>query len=208
MDLDFKEFSHSDFYKLSKFRYSYDKKCFVETDIGMYDTNINRCPGFNDTIEEWMASGLSSRVKDIPHLNRAVRSDDTFIPPKFKFLILSQWIEVSRHTSQIPAPVRSSNLIIQPPGSKIPTHTHLNTPKILTFCYRYNNDRLFNASDSILTMSNRNAVYPEYDKFWFTIDKDKAHGSYSNEWRFFYFHDYDEDIEKYISGWNMPRWIY
>jgi hypothetical protein len=112
-------------------------------------------------------------------------------------MIGHQWIEVNRVLSRLNVKPKSSMLVLQEPGTVVDRHRHL-VKQVLTFCFSYNEDRVNNFDISGLSLGPKEASkflpYPKNDKFWFTLNDSVLHESISNEWRFFYFHDFDEYV--------------
>jgi hypothetical protein len=188
--LDFNALKNSIFYKVGSIQYEISKSVPIVNEIAAYD--IARTGDISMmNIPRYSRSGYSIK----PHLSRLIGPD---APTEFNVLLLDQWKEITERVVDIERESFLGTMIIQPPGTKIYKHRHaINTRQILTYCYRFSQDRIDSQVKSHLTVDKHDTVvdFPDEDKVVFTFIGNDYHSAISNEWRIYWSYDFDKRFE-------------
>lgn len=210
--MSFTEFRNCNFYKLGKLRYDYIDNDFKVREVAIYDTfpitPLMQEDSYilEDTFER---TNELKRQLTLVHMRRALEVGNNYTPSNLRKIIGQQWIDVNNVISRIPVKPQSSMLIIQEPGSVVTRHLH-RCKQVLTLSFRYDEDRVFKYKESYLSLGETDndisTIYPQSDRFYFSLYDEVLHESKSNEWRFFYFHEYLEyvDVPNDIS---FTKWV-
>lgn len=203
--MDFKKFKDSAFLHLGHSRFDYsDGNKFLQRPTVLFETSTffrfsqNEVDRFSES--EYRPGGFDKSLT-LSHLKKALLiNDPLFLDFEFKKEIARQWLEVSTIIDKLDNQPRFSMLLINEPGVIIPKHSHI-FKQTLTFCYTFQEEKanVFDNSCFILGENGERQVnLPDSDKFYFTFLDHLPHEVRSNEWRFFWFHDYSDytDIPK------------
>lgn len=201
-NLNFIDLKNSAFLHLAKSRYSYkDSFNFIQKATPAFDTTFIRKftrDEYNNFEENTNKGGWYGKTLTLVHLKKALElSDSKFLNFQFKKEITRQWMEVTDIVERLDKSPVSSMLVISQPGDIIPKHCHYKK-QTLTFCYKFDNDKLDSFDNScIIVGPENNETQVNFDnshKVYFTFLDNLAHGIKSNEWRFFWLNDFDEYV--------------
>jgi hypothetical protein len=192
---------NSTFLKLGKSRYDYVNDQFIQRVTAMF--NI----GAVDAITQEQTNNLSSDPSEfnkqgntIPlvHLRDALEINHSrFLSNDIRLEICKQWMEVDKIIKNIGLRNPIARLIVQEPGTTVPTHKHF-CPMILTFSFRFteNSSQVYDKSGIGIGKEQVKIIeYPDSDKCFFAFYDDPFHSSISNEWRFHWHYDFEEKIQ-------------
>ena len=195
--MNFENLRKSSFFKFGKLRFDASSLTIIEKDVANYDTlcftTVNEDIWNNiDTPSSFAGKG---GTYPLPHLRRILTSG--LIETDVKYALCSQWIEVNKVLEKMQGTgVIHSLLLIQPPGTIVPRHAHA-CKQTITFCYKFDDEKLENGDKShfVVGSSDTRIDMIQDDKFCFMFRDSKPHSTYTNEWRFWWFFDYDRYLE-------------
>jgi hypothetical protein len=200
--MDFKKFNNSAFLYLGHSRFDYYSGYnFIQRDTILFETSLmpelsqHELDNFNES--QYRPGSLANAIS-LVHLRKVLTlNDPNFLDFEFKKEIGRQWVEVSNIIKQLPMKPKSSMLLINKPGVVIPKHQH-GKKQTLTFCYKFDDDKSSVFENSCLILGKdgeRQVNFIDSNKFYFMFRDDIPHEVRSNEWRFFWFHDYTEYMD-------------
>lgn len=200
--MNFKRFKDSAFLYLGRSRFDYcDGFKFVQRETILYETSVffkfyqSEIDKFNKS--DYRPGGFAKSLT-LCHLKKALLiNDPQFLDFEFKIEIARQWLEVSNIIEKLGKRPSFSMLLINEPGVIIPKHSHI-FPQTLTFCYKFDQERVNAFDNSCLILgenSDRKLDFTNDDKFYFTFYDRLPHEVRSNEWRFFWFHDFIDYVD-------------
>ncbi len=112
--------------------------------------------------------------------------------------IVEQWAQTLDIVNQIPVEPSNVHFAMQPPG--VPLHKHVHSrecKQTVTFCFTFYNNAVTGSEPSRFIISKQdkdyNFYYPQ-GHFYYTFKDNPPHQSISNEWRFFWIHDFDQYV--------------
>lgn len=200
--MDFKKFKDSPFLFLGHSRFDYaEGNKFLQRDTVLYETSsfFRYSQADIDAFKEseYRPGGFLKSML-VSHLRKALLiNDPLFLDFEFKKEIARQWLEVSSIIEKLDKKPRFSALLINEPGLVIPKHSHI-FKQTLTFCYKFDDEKVnvFDNSCFILGENGERQVnFTDDNKYYFTFYDGLPHEVRSNEWRFFWFHDYAEYVD-------------
>lgn len=197
--MNFENFKNSKFYQLGKKRYDYANEKFVDIEFSCLYETLSLNPVDSEVLNPTFKRAMTFFDKSpLFHLRVGLEiNHPNWLSQEFRELIGRQWIEVSSITKLLEIQPVNSYLLIQSPGVDIPMHSH-SFPYTMTFCYSYTEEGIGTIYDnSMIGISkSKENIYsvklPTDEKICFDFKGNLTHGVRSNEWRFFYFHDFTE----------------
>lgn len=200
--MNFQKFKDSPFLHLGRSRFDYHNGCqFLQRDTILFETSaffrFSQDEINNLKESEYRTGGFAGSLT-LSHLRKLMLiNDPKFLDFDIKCEILNQWLEVTSIIDSMDKKPRFSMLLINEPGVIIPKHFHI-FAQTLTFCYTFQEEKVHEFDKSCLVLGedqNRIVEFPDHNKFYFTFKDRLHHEVRSNEWRFFWFHDFSEYID-------------
>jgi hypothetical protein len=203
MNLNIDLLKNSDFFKTGQCRFNYSTQEFMQS-VGfcMYETTEQRY--FRTGTRQIQNNYPRHRYITVLNLQHALKIEyydepnRKFLPEPWLSLIREQFQLVTTYLDQIQlinptATLVDSYLLIAEPGYTIHMHRH-HVPQTVTFCWTKQEQYLTSGPKSRFLMGfhNRRPIeLPAHEWFYFQMRDDPPHEVQSNEWRFFWFNDFD-----------------
>jgi len=217
MNMDFNLLKNSDFFKTGLCRFNFSTQEFMQSaGFCLYETTEQRY--FRTGTTQVKNNYPLHRYITVLNLQHALKieyrdePDRKFLPEPWLSLIREQFQTVTAYLDQVQqqnptVKLIDSYLLIAEPGSQIHMHRHL-LPQTLTFCWtalEYS-DTTWPSSRLLMGYHSRRPIeLPKQEWFYFLMRDDPPHEVQSNEWRFFWFNDFDAYIT-IPDGIDIPEW--
>lgn len=237
--LDFDQLRKSNFYKTGLTRINYSNQsflpdagfCMYETTEQLYLEQNQQTKRFNSPIFRYMTTITLQKALSLDPF-KYNKQEQEFLPQLWHKEISKQFQQVTGllkqiKTTNLKAEIIDSFLLMVEPNSPVRMHIH-QVPQTITVCYSYPETKI-NSDPCRFLMGHRSRqsiLLPDSREFYFIMRNDPPHEVVCNQWRFFWFTDFDRyftipidcDFEEWkntlLDGSNLssedhehPHWV-